>query len=90
MSESVTALLIRLVIAVGSSSSVIVPWGESSDFDILAVGFWRSMIRAPTGGMLASGTTSVSPQRWLNRMAMSRASSRCWRWSSPTGTRSVS
>lgn len=28
------------------------------------------------------------PNRWLVRSAMSRASSRCCRWSSPTGTRS--
>ena len=55
MSESVTADLIFFVIAVGSSSSEIVPWGESTDFDIFAVGFWRSMIRAPTGGMRRLG-----------------------------------
>jgi hypothetical protein len=61
VSESVTALLMRFVIAVGSSSSAIVPWGESADFDIFAVGFCRSMMRAPTGGIAASGTTSVSP-----------------------------
>ncbi len=39
------------------------PWGESADFDILAVGFWRSMMRAPTGGNVALGTTNVSPKR---------------------------
>ena len=73
VSESVTALLMRLVIVFGSSSRAIVPWGESADFDILLVGCCRSMIRAPTGGMAASGTTSVSPKRWLNRRARSRA-----------------
>ena len=47
-------------------------------------------MRAPTGGIVPFGTTKVSPKRWLKRMAMSRASSRCWVWSSPTGTSSVS
>ena len=36
------------------------------------------------------GTTNPVPYRRLRRMASSRASSRCWRWSSPTGTRSAS
>ena len=36
-------------------------------------------MRAPTGGIVAFGTTSVSPKRWLKRIAMSRASSTCWR-----------
>ena len=44
------------------------------------------MIRAPTSGIRASGTTSVSPKRALKRSAASRISSMCWRWSSPTGT----
>ena len=61
VSESVTALLIRFVIALGSSRSTIVPCGESADFDIFALGFCRSMMRAPTGGIAASGTTNVSP-----------------------------
>ena len=47
--------LIFLAIAFGSSSSRIVPWGESADFDIFAVGSWRSMTRAPTGGMRRLG-----------------------------------
>jgi len=42
VSESVTALLMRFVIAFGSSRSAIVPCGESADFDIFAVGFCRS------------------------------------------------
>jgi len=36
-----------------------------------------------------SGTVNVWPKRWLKRSAMLRVSSRCWRWSSPIGTRSV-
>ena len=59
------------------------PSGELTDLDILRSGCWRSMTRAPAVGMAASGTTRVSPKRWLKRMATSRASSRCWRWSSP-------
>ncbi len=44
------------------------------------------MTRAPALGVAASGTTNVSPKRWLKRRAMSRVISTCWRWSSPTGT----
>ncbi len=44
------------------------------------------MIRAPTSGIRCSGTTRVSPKRSLKRRAISRISSTCWRWSSPTGT----
>ena len=90
VSESVTADLIFLVIAFGSSSTPIVPCGESSDFDIFLVGFCRSMTRAPNGGNVAFGIMNTSPNWWLNRIAMSRVSSTCWRWSSPTGTSSVS
>ena len=39
-----TADLIFLVIRAGGSSTEIVPCGESSDFDIFAVGIWRSMM----------------------------------------------
>ena len=56
------------------------------EVDILRSGSCRSMIRAPTSGIRCSGTTSVSPKRSLKRIAMSRMSSRCSRWSSPTGT----
>ena len=44
------------------------------------------MIRAACSGMNPVGTVKVSPNRPLNRRATSRVSSRCWRWSSPTGT----
>ena len=40
----------------------------------------------PTVGIRCSGTTSRSPKRLLKRSAVSRMSSRCSRWSSPTGT----
>ena len=87
--ESVTALFTFLTIVSGSSSTRIVPASLSDVVDIFWVGDWRSMIRAPTSGMRCSGTTSVSPKRALKRCATSRASSRCWRWSSPTGTSSA-
>ena len=67
-----------------------VPASDSADLDILFVGSWRSMTRAPAAGTTASGSTKVSPNRALNRSATSRVSSMCWRWSSPTGTWSVS
>ena len=70
--ESVTADLIFFSIVLGGSRTRIVPWGESSDFDILFSGCCRSMTRAPTAGKVAFGTTKVSPKRLLNRMATSR------------------
>ncbi len=66
------------------------PIGESSDFDIFFVGFWRSMMRAPTSGNVALGRRTSRRRQLLNRSATSRVSSTCWRWSSPTGTSSVS
>src|SRR5262249_8552088 len=80
--QSVTALFTFLTIVAGSSSTRIVPASLSAVVDIFWFGACRSMIRAPTSGMRCSGTTSVSPKRALKRSAMSRASSRCWRWSS--------
>ena len=60
--ESVTAVFTFLRRTSGGSVTLIVPCGESADFDILAVGSWKSMTRAPpsAGGMSASGTTNVS------------------------------
>ena len=57
-----------------------------ADLFIFTAGSCRSITRAATGAVTACGTTNVSPYARLNRMARSRASSRCWRWSSPTGT----
>ncbi len=87
--ESVTAERIFLRITSGSSVTLTVPWGDSEDLDIFDAGSCRSMTRAPSFGIAASGRAKVSPKRPLNRWAMSRVSSRCWRWSSPTGTRSA-
>ena len=63
-----------------------VPFGLPPVVDIFFSGSCRSRTRAPTVGMLPSGTTSVSPKRLLNASATSRISSMCSRWSSPTGT----
>src|SRR5262245_63426819 len=60
-SLSVTARLNLRLMASDDSSTRTLPWGELTDFDIFWVGSWRSMIRAPTLGIAASGTTKVSP-----------------------------
>ena len=88
--ESVTARLNFFAIEVGSSNIPIVPFADSEDLDILFLGSCRSITRAATFGIAADGMISVSPYLELKRSAMSRVSSKCWRWSSPTGTRSAS
>ena len=65
------------------------PAGEEDDFDIFAVGSCRSVIFAVSLTMCGAGTVKVGPNSELNRWARSRVSSRCWRWSSPTGTASA-
>ena len=78
--ESVTARETLRRMASGGSSSRTVPGASgAADLLIFLAGSCRSMTRAPTGGVTARGTTNVSPYRWLNRMARSRASSRCCR-----------
>ena len=87
MPESVTARLNLRRMTSGSSSTSTVPCSLPPVVDILRSGSCRSRTRAPTSGMRCSGTTSrSSPKRALNRAATSRMSSRCSRWSSPTGT----
>ena len=88
--ESVTADLTFRATTSGGSRTRTVPCSVPPVFDIFRSGAWRSMIRAPTSGIRPSGMTKVSPYLALNRWAMSRVSSMCWRWSSPTGTSSVS
>ncbi len=87
--ESVTAVLNFFRITSGGSIIRTTPCGAPADVDISRSGSWRFLIRAPSSGKTPFGTVNVSPYRWLNRSAMSRASSMCWRWSSPTGTMSV-
>ena len=65
------------------------PCGDEEDLDILLAGSCRSVILPTAGRMYGAGTVNVSPKRWLKRCARLRDSSRCWRWSSPTGTSSV-
>ena len=86
---SVTADRIFLADLAGSSSSSMMPFGDEADLDIFAVGSCRSVIFAVSLRMYGSGTVSVGPERVLKRWARSRVSSRCWRWSSPTGTASA-
>ena len=85
--ESVTARLILRSRTLGSSRTSRVPSAVPPLVDILRSGSWRSAMRAAARGMAASGSGKVSPKRALKRPARSRISSRCWRWSSPTGTR---
>ena len=85
-SASVTALMILRRIDAGSSRTSMMPCGDDADLLILIDGSWRSVILATSGRMYGPGTTKVGPNRWLNRCARSLVSSRCWRWSSPTGT----
>ncbi len=87
--ESVTARLTFLRIDAGSSSTSMMPCGEDVDLPIFAFGLSRSVIFATSARMYGRGTAKVGPNRWLNRCARSLVSSRCWRWSSPTGTWSV-
>ena len=49
---------------------------------------YGDMIRAPGPWVRASGSGKKpgTSKSWLNLAATSRVSSRCWRWSSPTGT----
>ena len=62
---------------------------HARDLDIFTAGSWRFITRPPVSGKTPSGTANVSPYRVLKRCAMSRESSRCWRWSSPIGTQSA-
>lgn len=85
---SVTADLIFLAVTFGSSRRSTQPAGGRLLLIFLS-GDWRSRTFAAPAGMCASGRVNVSPNRLLKRVARSRVSSRCWRWSSPTGTRAA-
>src|SRR3989344_4185552 len=92
-SVSVTALIIFFLIMLGSSVRAIWLLG-SSLLLIFLVGLLRDMIRAVflliwgLGIVSIDSSSSFSKRLWKRR-AMSRASSMCWTWSSPTGTMSV-
>ena len=71
----------------GSSSIRMTPLGDSAGLGHLGGRVLQVVdLGASPSGSMASGTMNVSPKRVLNRWARSRVSSRCWRWSSPTGT----
>ena len=57
--ESVTAERIFLADTLGSSSISTIPAGEEADFDIFAVGSWRSVIFAVALRMYGSGSRKV-------------------------------
>ena len=61
---------------------------EASDFDIFFVPSRSDMMRVAGPCVIGSGMgkKSATPKSLLNLMAMSRVSSRCCFWSSPTGT----
>ena len=85
-----TALITFLRTASGSSRTKTVPCSVPPVVDIFAVGSWRSMIRAADlGDPVLGHDQDRSPKRSLKRRAISRISSTCWRWSSPTGTSSA-
>jgi hypothetical protein len=71
-------------IVLGGSSRKTQPVGRL--LLILAPGSCRSRTLPVSFTMYGCGTVKVSPYRVLNRIARSRVSSRCCRWSSPTGT----
>ena len=54
-----TADRIFLALTFGSSSSSMMPAGEDADFDIFAVGSWRSVILAVDLRMYGSGSRNV-------------------------------
>ena len=88
-SESVTARLNLRKITSGSSSIRTTAFSFASLLLIFLVGSCRLITRAAVFEMRGSGTVNTSPYTPLKRCAISRASSTCWRWSSPTGTSSV-
>ena len=90
--ESVVADMIFLAARLGSSFSIIFPFSEESDLDIFFSGVVRLRMRIPSvwpinfiWSLVGAGTTKVSPNLLLKRIARSRVSSMCWNWSSPTG-----
>ena len=82
-SESVTADFIFSVIVVGESVRKRHPFGD--DFDIFCSGFFRDIMRG-VRVWSAFGSKKVFPNFLLKLLASVLVSSRCWSWSSPTGT----
>ena len=87
---SVTAERIFFADFAGSSSRSTMPAGDDADLLIFAVGSCRSVIFAVARDDVRLGHDERARRTVvLNRCARSRVSSRCWRWSSPTGTASA-
>ena len=79
----------RILSAIVSASSVrlIRDCSDGSDLDIFLVPSRSDMTRVASPRIIGSGSgNSSTAKRRLNEPAMSRASSRCCFWSSPTGT----
>ncbi len=76
-----------LAMASGPSVRLIRLASTGSDFDIFRVPSLSDMIRVAAPSITASAIGKNStPWSWLNLAAMSRVSSMCCFWSSPTGT----
>ena len=90
-SGSVLALRILREICSASSVRLMRLASEGSDLDIFFVPSRRDMTRVAGPWMIGSGTGKKpgTPKSLLNLAAMSRVSSTCCFWSSPTGTMSV-
>ena len=85
-----SVLDLRILAAMVSASSVRLmrDWSEGSDLDILAAPSRRDMTRVAGPWIRGSGRGKKpgALKSLLNLPAMSRVSSRCCFWSSPTGT----
>ena len=81
---------LRILAAMASASSVRLMrlWSEGSDLLILAEPSRRDITRVAGPWITGSGCGKKpgAPKSVLNLAAMSRVSSRCCFWSSPTGT----
>jgi tryptophanyl-tRNA synthetase len=90
VADAVTAERSFFARRAGSSIISRMPFSVEVVLLIFDVGSWRSMIFADSLTMYGSGTVSTWPKREFIRSARSRVISRCWRWSSPTGTNAAS
>ena len=82
------AFLILAAMVSASSVRLMRDRSEGSGLDILAEPSRRLMTRVPGPWIRGSGCGKKpgAPKSLLNLAAMSRVSSRCYFWSSPTGT----
>ena len=92
-SESVVADMIFLRACSSVSFRLIFDFWSSELLLIFLCGLVKLRMRKPLSRLInsvclavESGTVNNSPNLLFMRMAMSRVISRCWNWSSPTGT----